>query len=136
MRLDTSYIKFVCTLQHPKINHCLSMLPLASIFTSNSRTKANVASKLKNAPALRQTKPINGLPSALLLLREAHSALEETLKIVPAKQRRFKKKIEDQSMLLHYYSSNKSIHSGELDCAVDLLLELGLHLPDFLPHDV
>jgi hypothetical protein len=60
---------------------------LASIFTSNSKTKADVVSKLKAAPALRQTKPINAIPSVLLLLWEAHATLEQTLKIVPVEQR-------------------------------------------------
>jgi hypothetical protein len=90
------------------------MPPLASIFTSNSKTKAGVASKLKVAPALRHTKPINTVPSALLLPWEACSALEKTLKIVPAEQRRFDNLIEDQSMLLCYYSSNKAIHGGTI----------------------
>jgi hypothetical protein len=76
------------------------MPPFASIFTGNSRTKSDVASELKAAPALRQTKPIETLPSALLLPREARAALEQTLKIDPAEQRRFGNLIEDQSALL------------------------------------
>jgi hypothetical protein len=76
------------------------MPPLASIFTGNSKTKANVTSGLKAVPALRQTKPIDTIPTALLLLREARAALEQTLKIVPAEQRWFSNLIEDQSVLL------------------------------------
>jgi hypothetical protein len=76
------------------------MPPLASIFTGNSKTKADVASELKDSPALRQTKPIDTLPSVLLLPREARTALEQTLKIVPAEQRRFGNLIKDQSALL------------------------------------
>jgi hypothetical protein len=107
---------YFCTLQHTvlKSNHRLLMPPLASIFTGNSKTKAGVTSELKVAPALRHTKPINAVPSALLLPREARSALEKTLEIVPAEQRRFDNLIEDQSTLLRYYGSNKAIHGGAI----------------------
>jgi hypothetical protein len=109
---------------------------LASIFTGNSKTKANIASKLKDSLALRQTKPIDTIPSALLLPWEVHSALEATLKIVPAKQRRFGNLIDDQSTLLHHMAAIVPLTVAQLDCTVDLLLELGLHLPDFLLRDV
>jgi hypothetical protein len=81
-------------------------MQLASIFTSNSKTKAAVASELKNVPAIRQTKPIETVPSALLLPLEARSVLEESLKIMPAKQRRFENSIEDQSV---YYVTTVAI---------------------------
>jgi hypothetical protein len=81
-------------------------MQLTSIFTGNSKTKAAIASELKNALAIRQTKLIETVPSALLLPLEARSALEESLKIVPAEQRRFENLIEDQSA---YYITTVAI---------------------------